>query len=198
VSIPVHRKVHSLILVLLAQILREPGKEQGLNLHPATDRPNTLEALKDVLGSPVLPSAGHVVSLDLEAVRVDLGPIPFDEVLAFRAENGAKFRQYSADLRSFLAQLSLASPEAREAELRLRQEQIHDAAADLAKTARQAWKQPLTFALGIAGAAWAIKTGDLVTGIISAGTAIAGASAAGQAEANAYSYLFDARAKFSQ
>ena len=198
VSIPVHRRVHSLVLVLLAQILREPGKKQGLNLHPATDRPNTLEALKDVLGSPVMPSAGHVVSLDLETVGADLGPIPFDEVLAFRAENGAKYRKYSTDLRSFLSQLSLASPEAREGELRLRQEQIHDAAADLANTSRQAWKQQLTFGLGIAGAAWAIKTGDLLTGILRAGAVLAGAGAAGQREASAYSYLFDARAKFSQ
>jgi hypothetical protein len=197
VSVPVHRKVHSLVLVLLAQILRTPGRARGLVLHPATDRPNIHEALKDLLGSPPMPTAGRVVSLDLQTVGVDLGPVPLEEVLAFRNEHGTPYRRYAADLRAFVSDLSRMPPEDRQSQLRLRQEQIHDAANDLAKTAQQAWKQPLTFILGIAGAAWAVKTGDVITGILGAGTALAGAGMSGQGEASAYSYLFDARARFN-
>jgi hypothetical protein len=45
VSIPMHPKVRSLILVLLSQILRPYGKVINANLSPATDLPRMVRAL---------------------------------------------------------------------------------------------------------------------------------------------------------
>ena len=77
VSIPMHPMVRSLVLVLLAQILRQPGREKGFDLAPATDRPKLVEALRELLSIPAAPSIGHVVAFDLNAVGVDLGPISY-------------------------------------------------------------------------------------------------------------------------
>jgi hypothetical protein len=197
VSIPVHPRVHSLVLVLLAQILRAPGKARGLNLHPATDRPHDHEAIKEILQLPALPSTGHVVSLDLQTVGVDLGPVPLDEVLDFRRENGIKYRRYAQNLRELVQRISSAPAEDQQEALRLRQQQIRDASEELAQAAEQAWRRPLTLFLGIAGAFWSIMAGDPIGGFLSAGTAIAEASQSGPAEAGAYSYLFTANALLS-
>jgi len=51
-SVPMHRMVRSLYLVLLAQILRNAGPGIGLELSPATDRPEVQEALVELLSLP--------------------------------------------------------------------------------------------------------------------------------------------------
>jgi hypothetical protein len=81
VSIPMHPLARYLILVLLSQILRSYGPKLGAELSPATDRPEVVRALGELLSLPDSPSAGHVVSLDLETVSVDLRLVPMDEVL---------------------------------------------------------------------------------------------------------------------
>ncbi len=72
VSIPMHPQVRALILILLAQILRPAGRDKGLDLSPATDRPQLVAALSELLSLPAMPSAGQVVSFDMETVGVDL------------------------------------------------------------------------------------------------------------------------------
>ena len=52
VSIPMHPMVRSLVLVLLAQILRPHGMRLGIELSPATDRPEIVDALKELLSLP--------------------------------------------------------------------------------------------------------------------------------------------------
>ena len=41
-----------------------------------------------------MPSAPHVVALDLETISVDLRLVPMDEVLGFRKENLKEYRKY--------------------------------------------------------------------------------------------------------
>ena len=48
-SIPMHRTVRTLILVLLAQILRGKGNDMGVTLSPMTDRPKVVNALNEIL-----------------------------------------------------------------------------------------------------------------------------------------------------
>jgi hypothetical protein len=71
VSIPMHPMVRSLVLVLLSQILRPQGAQLGIELSPATDRPEIVAALKELLSLPDTPSAGNVVASDLKFVGVD-------------------------------------------------------------------------------------------------------------------------------
>ncbi len=83
-SIPMQPMVRSLILVLLSQILRPHGEKLDAELSPATDRPQLVHALQELLSLPDMPSAPHVVALDLETISVDLRLVPMDEVLGFR------------------------------------------------------------------------------------------------------------------
>ncbi|HEV3458257.1 MAG TPA: hypothetical protein VHG32_16985 [Thermoanaerobaculia bacterium] len=106
-SIPMYSAVRSLVLVLLAQILRPQGAKYGFELSPATDRPELVEALTEMLSLETSPSRGHVVSWDLDIVGVDLSDIPIDEVLSFRTENLALHRKYARDVRRFVRDLSL-------------------------------------------------------------------------------------------
>jgi len=114
VSIPMHPAVRYLILVLLSQVLRPKGTALGLDLSPATDRPRLIEALTEFLSLPSVPSAGHVVSLDLSTVGVDLSGVPMDEVLGFRAEHLEAHRQYARAVRRFVRELSLLPPQERD------------------------------------------------------------------------------------
>ena len=72
VSIPLHPKIRSLVLVLLSQILRPYGSAINARLSPATDLGSMVEALSEFLSQGVEPSCGSVVAFDLNAVTVDL------------------------------------------------------------------------------------------------------------------------------
>jgi hypothetical protein len=74
-SIPMHPLVRATVLVLLAQILREPGQQRGLALQPVTDRQDIINGLMTTLNLPQLPSAGHVIALDREQVSLNLASV---------------------------------------------------------------------------------------------------------------------------
>src|SRR6266487_3593003 len=60
-SIPMRPMVRSLVLVLLAQILRPIGREHGMDLSPTTDVPEVHQALGALLKLPTTPSLGQVI-----------------------------------------------------------------------------------------------------------------------------------------
>ena len=103
VSIPMHKTVRALILVLLAQILRPKGMDMGLTLSPATDRMDLVDALNEVISEPRAssPSIGDIVSFDMAMVGVDLGGIPMEEILDFRQQYYSQHRNYSLSVRKF-------------------------------------------------------------------------------------------------
>ena len=80
VSIPMHRTVRTMILVLLAQILK--GAAKDATLCPVTDRWDLVYALEEIVSAPVAPSpsVGDIVWFDLGVVGVDLGRVPMDEI----------------------------------------------------------------------------------------------------------------------
>jgi hypothetical protein len=196
VSIPMHPLVRGLVLVLLAQILRPCGTPLGLELSPATDRVALVEALENLLSIPAAPSTGRVVSLDLETVGVDLGPIPIDEVLGFRRENLKQHRKYARAVRSFVDELSLLPSAKREDVLGRRREEIRDLAEDLKLLSRRQWKRPAYFALTALGAVWSAKSGNPLGVLLGAGAALLSPPSS-QDQAGAYSYLFRAAERFA-
>jgi hypothetical protein len=197
VSIPMHPLVRSLVLVLLAQILRQPGREKGFDLAPATDRPKLVEALRELLSIPAVPSVGHVVAFDLNAVGVDLGPIPIDEVLSFRRDHFKEHRRYARSIRLFVHELSTMSLEAQALAYEERQAEIDDLAAGLRKVSRRAWKKPASFALSMLGATWTVVMGNPIGAILAgAGTVLNTIGAGGTVDTGAYSYLFNARNRY--
>jgi hypothetical protein len=201
VSIPMHPLVRNLILVLLSQILRGTALSRGVALSPVTDSPEVQGILSDTLGLAPMPSAGHVVALDLQVVGIDLAPIGIDEALDFREEHGKSYRDYTRDLRRVTRELSLLPIEERPEVLRDREAALRDTADGLRKTVGQQLGTAARgsgLALGLAGAAWAVAHGhDAIGGLLAGGTALGGASTRGEAPvATAYSYLFDARATF--
>lgn len=195
VSIPLHREVRHLILVLLAQILRPKGTALGLDLSPATDRPQVVQALSEMLAHVETPSAGGIVAFDLQAVSVDLSLIPLDEVLSFRTEHRELHQSYARAVRKFARELSLMPAMERSKAFEDRQAEIEALASDLRKTSRRAWKKPASFCLGFAGAAWGYHTGgDTIAALLTLGSVLTGLE--GSKDANAFSYLFAANKSY--
>jgi hypothetical protein len=195
VSIPMHPKVRSLVLVLLSQILRPYGRVINANLSPATDVGNLVRALSELLSLKVNPSDGSVVEFDLNTVTVDLGPFPFDEVLAFRRENVDAHKHYTLSVRKFAMELSRMPEEERRVAFELRQTELNDLSNDLRVRARKGWKKPSSFALTLAGAALSIVTAPLATAI-KIGGSLVGYEGPSNIDAGAYSYLFRAQGHF--
>lgn len=193
VSIPMHPVVRATFLVLLAQILRPYGSKIGADLSPATDRPQIIGALQELLSLPASPSAGHVVAFDLNTVSVDLSQVPIDEVLDFRREHLKEHRAYARNVRQFVRELSLLPESDRQRAFEDRQAELDELAQQLRSVARKAWRKPASFAMSMAGAAWSVVTGNPVGAAFGAGGAIISALAGQPNEAGAYSYIFRAQ-----
>ena len=196
VSIPMHPMVRALILVLLSQILRPHGAKMGAELSPATDRPDIVQALEELLLLPHTPSAGHVVALDLETVTVDLRLIPIDEILDFRKEHFNEHRAYVRFVRKLTRELSQLPEKDREDELAARREELQEMVSSLKSASQKAWKRPASFGLGIAGAFWNLGSQDYVGAVLAAGGALLGRKSEDKVNTGAYSYLFQAHSQF--
>jgi len=194
-TILLHPMVRSLILTLLSQIVRPYGDKIKLDLNPVTDRHRLIGSLKEMLSIPNSPSSGNVISFDLNVVSVDVSAIPFDDVLAFREENFKFFKEYQRECKLFAFELSSMNQEERNQYFEIRQEKLNDIASDLRKISRKAWKKPSSFALTIAGGAWALATGDIIGGAIAASGSLLGIDK-DHKEIGAYSYLFKANEKW--
>jgi hypothetical protein len=194
VSIPMHPGVRTVYLIILAQLARETGARRGLDLHPVSNWVAVDDALRRFLELPPMPTRGHVVSLDLQVVSVNLGRVPLDEVLQFRSENHEAHRRYMTDLRTFAESLSLLNEADSQRALRDRREDLEEQARALHRLSWQAWKSRSRvsgFGLGLTGAAYAAATGSLVPGIIGALTA-ALSMLPDPPNVSSYSYLFKA------
>jgi len=191
-SIPIHPMVRCLILVLLSQILRPHGKDLGAELSPATDRPNVVNALQDLLSLPGTPSSGHVVAMDVETVTVDLRLVPLDEILDFRKEHFNEHREYIRSLRKATRELSQLPEKDREHEMDARREELQELANSIKTTSRKAWKRPASFGLGIAGAFWKLSRHDYLGALLADGGALLGLKSKDKVDTGAYSYLFRA------
>ena len=194
VSIPMHRTVRALILVLLAQILRSRGRDMNLRLSPATDQPRLVASLGEILSSESASrrSFGNVVSFDMAMVGVDLASVPMDEILDFRAQHYSEHRNYILSVRRFTNELSLMDKEDQAAAFEERQEEIDEAARSLRRANWRAWRMPASFAMTLAGAGVTGATGSpLLAALIAAG-ALLGYENTNRNDVGVYSYLFSA------
>ena len=185
-----HPTVRSLLLVLLAQVLRPAGRKQGMYLCPATDRRELHAALTEVIGLPSMASAAHVVSLDLQPVGVDLTDVPIDEVIAYRQDHREEYRQFTRDLRGFVHETVDSPPEDQQASLLERQLRMTESATRILSEADRAWNQPTSFALGLTGAAWSLQPSDIIGGLLALGSDVAEPPGETPTRAGAFSYLF--------
>ena len=195
VSIPMHPKVRSLVLVLLSQILRPYGSSINANLSPATDLGQMVAALSEFLSQGIEPSCGSVVEFDLNTVTVDLASVPFDEVLDFRSQNLGAHKRYMLSVRSFAMALSRMPEEERQVNFAQRQSELDELASDLRNCARKSWKKPASFGLTLAGTALSVMTTPFSSLIRFAATLV-GHEGNGGADVGAYSYLFRAHRRF--
>jgi hypothetical protein len=141
-----------------------------------------------------MPSAGHVVSFDLEAMSLDLDTVPLDDVLAFREDERAAHRAYMRSLRGFLSEIAQTDDvEERKSLLLHRQEEIADAAHALRSKARRAFARTgASWSRGLAGAVWSGLGRDILS-VILGGSSLVGGSVPGTRDfPNAYSYVFAA------
>jgi hypothetical protein len=197
VSVPLHPMVRSLVLVLLAQILRARSARLPYELSPATDNPSILEALREILSVPLAPSNGHVVKYDSQAVGIDAKSVPLDEILGFRRQFRAELRAYLRGVRSFVSELSRVPEPERDKMVRKRQKEIQELADKLRKAARKEWKRVGSFGLGILGAAWTVHTGDVFGGIVSGGAGLLSYERPDKPNVETFSYILRARKRFA-
>ncbi len=189
-SVPLHPVVRTTVLVLLSQLARAAGRRQGLELHPLTTSELAVSGLISTLSLSGMPSAGHVVMLDLESVTLNLEAVPLNEVLDFRKEHGGAYRAYARDLRRTIAELSPLSAKDREQRLYDRRDELTDRAQELRQIARRAWRRPMvSAALGAVGAGW-LAGGGILAGIFALGSGLVGANRP-EANVGAYSYVFE-------
>jgi hypothetical protein len=175
VSIPLHPAVRAFVLIVLPQLLRTPAEAAGYALQPVSARTRHLQALQETLETPALPTAGHVIALDLEQVTLDLTPVALDEVLDFRRQYGAEHRAYVRDLRHFVRDLASLDREDRQRAFADRREALADTADQLRRLARKSWRRPLaSFGLGIAGSAVTLISGNPVGAALGAAGARSG------------------------
>ena len=130
-----------------------------------------IQSLDELLNLNICPASGNVVSFDLAALSVDLGPVPIDEIIDFRKENHKLYRHYVRSVRLFMAELSHMDTEERGVAFEDRQAQLAEIASDIQRTSQIAWKKPLSLALGISGAAWRLAHHDPIGAAIAAGGA---------------------------
>ena len=192
VSIPMHPNVRSLILILLAQILRPYGANLDAELSPATDSPGLVTALAEMLALKAIPSTETVIQFDLNSVGVDLGPIPIDEVLDFRNQHFAEHRSYCLSARRFAHELSTMEDAEREAAFDLRQAELDVISKELRARASKLWKKPAAFALSLTGAAITLAAGHPLAAALTLSASALNYGPAQKPAMGAYSYLFRA------
>ena len=196
VSIPMHQTVRSLILVLLAQILKGKGVDMGITLSPTTDRPQVVKALGEIVSGlnsePSSASVGQIVTFDMATVGVDLSSVPIQEVLDFREQNYSLHRDYRLAVRRFARELSQMPEDERNASFEQRQEELNEIAEAIRSMSLKAWRTRASFGLTISGIG--LTAGEHPIGpVLSIVGALLGLSSAKERESGVYSYLFSAQ-----
>jgi hypothetical protein len=193
-SVPLHPVVRSLFLVLLAQILRGAGPRVGLELSPATDRPEIQAALVQLLGLPApAAGAGEVVSFDLDFVGPDLSSVPLEYVLEFRGAHGQEFKAYARRLREIVRDLAALEGAERSRVLAERREEIREAGNALRSGAVREFGSRASIGLGFVGGALSAAHGSPLGDMLSAASTGIGLAALPRTTITPYSYLFSAR-----
>ena len=137
-----------------------------------------------------------MIAFDLNTVGVDVGAVPIDELLAYRKEHFEEHRKYVRSVRLFVNQLSTMPPDGQMLAFEQRKSDLDDLAAGLRKLSGEAWKQPTSFALSMVGAAWTLKSGNPIGAALAGAGALVKASGTTKVSTGAYSYLFNAHAKY--
>lgn len=197
VSVPLQPEVRTTVLVLLAQLARTAGPHHGRSIQPTTNNRAAIRDLLTTFSGEAMPSAGHVVALDIEPVSFDLSLVPLDELLDFRTAHADAHRAYRRDIVRFMAEIATADIEERDALLLQRRQELEDRSSDLRRLARTAFNKNLrSWALGLAGGAWAAKTGDPLS-LALAGLGLAdSARPTPSAPASAFAYLVEVNRAF--
>ena len=195
IYVKMDKTVLVLILTLLAHILKPKGEDLGITFSPVTDQKDVVAALCGILEpESAPPTAGDVVSFDMDRVGVNLNGIPMDEVLDFRKENYCKHRDYILSIRKFTRELSLMPLDERAAKFEQRQEELKTLSQDLRWRYNSAWKkQFFSFAIGVTGAAWAAFGGDPIAGALTALAAAPALIPDRPTEISVYSYLMSVK-----
>ncbi|MGW9595414.1 hypothetical protein ACWHLZ_34585 [Streptomyces chartreusis] len=137
-------------------------------------------------------AAAKVLTGDLDTLGVDVTSVPLDEILDFRAEHKQELRAYMAGVRMFLEKVPGLSYQQYQSEKRARMEHLTEEAAALKSHTRKAFgRTAVTTSLGLAGAVWAGRQGDLV-GALLAGASVAAGVTRPAWPVTSYTYILSA------
>ena len=164
----------------------------GITLSPATDQPQLVNALTDLITSdprPAAPTNADVIAFDMATVGVDLSTVPLDELLDFRQQNHSQHRNYILTVRKFARELSAMDSDERADRFEQREEELNYLAQQLRNNSRKFWKKNASLAFSLAGMVWTAYTGNPVAAALATASAIFGFNPHGK-ETGVYSYLF--------
>lgn len=152
----------SVVNSILAHAVRAMAREQGWLIEPVATRRDEARVFSAILDEIVENvGASDVVVSDLSAVTIDFCHVGLDDILEFRARHRSDFHAYVSALQSLLASApSSRHPADHKAALL-------DQAHRLLELQRRRWTNVQgTVSLGLAGAAWALGSGDLLGALI--------------------------------
>jgi hypothetical protein len=170
-EIMMHRQVRLLILLLWSQILRSTAWKSQIDPQPVTDHPEIVEGLRIFLREAKPLGVGAVVASDIESVAVDLSTVPIDEILDFREDNGALYRRYALETRSYVLSLTNLPPEERKVELTKRRRDLSELAREIHERSRSTFGKKLrAISLNCIGSWLGGPVGGLVASVSKAPT----------------------------
>lgn len=192
-SIPLHPMIRSLILVLLAQILKEAGPRIGLDLCPATDTPQIQRALGELISSVAPAGPADVIEVDLAFVAPDLSAVPIDELLDFRSRHAADYQAYARSMREMVRELRNTEAAERASILADRRSALDEAGNALKRGPLRDLATGGVMAVGLMAGVAGVLEGSEMSGALGALTALGAGAAATRQPRDAFSYLFAVR-----
>lgn len=192
-SVPLHPMVRSLVLVLLAQIVKQAGPRVGLDLCPATDAPQIQRALSELVSSVAPAGPADVVEVDLEFVAPDLSAVPIDELLDIRRRHAGAYQAYARNLRGVVRELRSTEPAERASILADRRAALDEAANALQRGPLRDLATGAVMAIGLTAGVAGILEGSEISGALTVLATLGAGVAAGRQQPGAFSYLFAVR-----
>lgn len=149
--------------------------------------------LQELLSIPTIPTAGHVVAFDLEAVGVDPTDIPVKRALTLRERFGDEHRRYARDVRAFVRTLRILSADERAEAYTDRREELRFRATELTREQESYWRKPATFLMSLLGAIAGFSGAPAFGALFSVGGAFAALGPKQPEGIGPHSYLLRSR-----
>lgn len=168
-ALEVDRRVIMLVLSVIAAHAQRRGQALGVQLTPAHSTRSWAHR-REFLGEWVRRDQyAHIINTDVETLRINVGPIPVDELVSFREQNRSALDQYRlaiALLAKDLAQLDLDLQRVARSE---RVESLKEARREIERSGREYLSNTGGLMCAVAGLVWTCIGHDIAGALLAGG-----------------------------